>query len=149
MHTTGVISLKLLVNRIWRYILVITDSSGGPKLCKLHQEITLDCVKMYLKSPAVRIHGRVLPPSGEQYCFNFKKALKVESAVLVQWTFCQIQQLSPHGPLAISSVCALKKKLGVHTQFWLYKWETKKTGERPWLYIEIVRRSKGALKKEH
>ncbi len=38
--------------------------------------------------------------------------------------FCQIQRISPHSPLAFRSVCALKKKSGVHTQHWLCKRET-------------------------
>lgn len=36
--------------------------------------------------------------------------LKVESVVLIQYTFCQIQRLSPYGLLAARSVCALEKK---------------------------------------
>lgn len=51
-HTIGVILLKLLVNLIWRDILVITDSSGGPKLCK-HLEIRMGRAKLYLKISAV------------------------------------------------------------------------------------------------
>lgn len=66
----------------------MTDSSGEPRF---HQEINLDCVKIYQKSkqserlmtqivqePAscscqsLLIHGKVLPPSGELFEFNFK-----------------------------------------------------------------------------
>ena len=28
---------------------------------------------------------------------------KVQSAILIQYTFCQIQQIAPHGPLAVHS----------------------------------------------
>lgn len=93
MHTIRVILLNLRVNLIWRDRLVIIDSSERLKLCKRHQEISLDYVKTYLKISAVGmseedtklvqvpvscsiqsllIHGRVLPPSGEQneYSFN-------------------------------------------------------------------------------
>ena len=38
-------------------------------------------------------------------------ALKVESAILIKYTFCQIQQISPHGLLAVYSVCVLKRNL--------------------------------------
>ena len=34
---------------------------------------------------------------------------KVQSAILIQYTFCQIQQIAPHGPLAVHSVYVLKK----------------------------------------
>ncbi len=48
---------------------------------------------------------------------------KVESKILIQYTLCQIQRISPHSPLAFRSVCALKKQPGVHTQPWLCKRE--------------------------
>ncbi len=44
--------------------------------------------------------------------------------ILSYYTFCQIQRISPHGPLVFHSVCALKKQSGVHRQPWLCKWET-------------------------
>ncbi len=44
--------------------------------------------------------------------------------IVIQYTFCQIQRISPQGPLAFHSVCVLKKKPGVHTQPWLCKRET-------------------------
>ena len=36
---------------------------------------------------------------------NSNKPLKVPSAILIQYPFCQIQQIPPHGPLAVCSVC--------------------------------------------
>ncbi len=51
-------------------------------------------------------------------------SLMVKPAILIQNTFSQIQRISPHGPLAVRSVCALKTKSGVHTQPWLCKRET-------------------------
>ncbi len=44
--------------------------------------------------------------------------------ILIQYTFCQMQRISPNGLLAFRFVCALKKKSGVHTQPWLCEWET-------------------------
>lgn len=36
--------------------------------------------------------------------------LKVESAIQIQYTFFQSQRLSSHGPLAVLSVCVLRKR---------------------------------------
>ncbi len=36
---------------------------------------------------------------------------KVSSAILIQYTFCHIQRVSPHSLLAFRSVCALKNSL--------------------------------------
>ena len=36
-------------------------------------------------------------------------ALKTQSAILIQYHFCQIQRIAPRGPLAIWSVCSSKK----------------------------------------
>ncbi len=41
----------------------------------------------------------------------YLKVLNVQSAIQIQRTFCQIQQVSPRGPLAVRSVCALKTHL--------------------------------------
>ncbi len=49
----------------------------------------------------------------------------------MQYTFCQIQRISPHGPLAVCSVCALKKQSGVHTQHWLCKRKANKEWPSP------------------
>lgn len=38
--------------------------------------------------------------------------LKMESVIPTQYTFCQIQRIVHHGPLAIHSVCALRKTQG-------------------------------------
>ncbi len=48
--------------------------------------------------------------------------LKVSSAILIQYTFRQIQRISPHSSLAFSSV--RKKQSSVHIQPWLCKWQT-------------------------
>ena len=37
--------------------------------------------------------------------------LKIYSAILIQYTFDQIEQIAPHSPLAVCFVCALKKTL--------------------------------------
>lgn len=47
--------------------------------------------------------------------------LKVESAIQIQYTFFQSQRLSSQGPLAVLSVCVLKKrkkKSSVRAQPW-------------------------------
>lgn len=44
--------------------------------------------------------------------------LKVGCVILIQYTVFQIQHISPHVPLAVRSVCALKKKSGV-AKHWL------------------------------
>ena len=44
--------------------------------------------------------------------------LKVEFSILIPYTFCQIQQIASHGPLALFSVPAQKYSS-------LLKWETK------------------------
>lgn len=42
--------------------------------------------------------------------------LKVESAILIQYSFRRIQQISPHSHLAVSSMCALQKlTVSVHS----------------------------------
>ena len=43
--------------------------------------------------------------------------VKVESVILIQYTFCQIQQIAPHGPLAVHSPARVR-------QSWLCKRET-------------------------
>ncbi len=35
--------------------------------------------------------------------------LKAQSVIPIQYTFCQIQRISPHSPIAVRSVCALKR----------------------------------------
>ena len=47
------------------------------------------------------------------YLRNVKslRMLKVQSAILIEYTFCQIQWITPHGPLAVHSVFAHKKTL--------------------------------------
>lgn len=51
---------------------------------------------------------------------------KVQSSFLIQYTFCQIQGISRHGPLAVCSCGGKKnKKHGACTQPWLCKQETK------------------------
>ena len=48
--------------------------------------------------------------------------LKVQSVILILYTFCQIQQIAPHGPLAVHSVFALKRQT-VFVQSLLCKWK--------------------------
>ncbi len=45
------------------------------------------------------------------FCLN---TLKVQSTILIQNTFCQIQRISPHGPLAFHSVC-VEKTVFIHS----------------------------------
>ncbi len=70
----------------------------------------------------------------EKACFGFLCAhLKKKGAVcssIIQNTVCQIQRISPRSPLAVRSVCALKKQSGVHTQPWFCKWETNRDSDR-------------------
>ena len=40
---------------------------------------------------------------------NTRLCVKVQSMILTQYIFCQIQRIAPHGPLAVHSVFALKK----------------------------------------
>ena len=39
--------------------------------------------------------------------------------ILIQYTFCQVQQIAPHSPLAVQSVCAFKTTLFD----WLHKYQ--------------------------
>ncbi len=50
--------------------------------------------------------------------------------ILIQHTFCQIQRISPCGPLVFRSVCALKKQSGVNTKPCFCKRETKRGSGR-------------------
>ncbi len=68
-----------------------------------------------------------------------KGCLKVQSTILTQNTSCQIQRISPHGPLAFHSVCALKKQSGVHTQPWLCKQETNRVARvKPPTQVDVL-----------
>ena len=45
--------------------------------------------------------------------------------IIIQYTFCQINQIAFHRPLAVHSVCVLRKtRVSVH-----FKWKTNKVSQ--------------------
>ena len=67
-------------------------------LSQMYQVYLLIYVKMLIDPPK----------SYTLYLKRKNSHLKVQSVILIQYTFCQTQQIAPYGPLAVHSVCALK-----------------------------------------
>ena len=54
--------------------------------------------------------------------------LKVGPAILIQYTFCLIERIAPHSPLAVRCVCVHSKTSGVRIKSWLCEWKNKHSG---------------------
>ncbi len=121
------------------------DSSQTSKQSAVQREVTTDGKNEEMSVTDHRTHFTFMrlvffpgqaesdvSPQGHTWWVIFANqllTLKVQSMILMQYTFCQIQRISPHGPLAFCSVCVLKKWSGVHTQPWLCKLETDRAAQ--------------------